>query len=123
MKRATVGDYESIYAVVSKYVEGCALGSSAVMKPAFYSKAIMHGYLNGALSTGPIQNLYDIVDKLGPAVGYKVRVDIISVEATVACVHVVLENWHGLTFADLHQLLKVDGEWKIISKVFHQYDD
>ena len=71
MKRATVGDYESIYAVVSKYVEGCALGSSAVMKPAFYSKAIMHGYLNGALSTGPIQNLYDIVDKLDLRSGIK----------------------------------------------------
>lgn len=119
--RTTVEDYQSIEAVVNKYVEGCALGNSAVMKPAFHSNAIMHGYLNGALSAGSIQNLYDVVDQLGPASGHKVRVDIISVEATIACVHVALENWHGLSFADLHQLLKIDGEWKIISKIFHQY--
>jgi len=121
MKKVTAEEYESVKSVVNKYVEGCISGNSSVMKPAFHSNAIMHGYLNGALSAGSIQNLYGLVDKLGPAEGSNVRVDIMSIEETVACVHVAMENWHGLTFADLHQLLKVDGEWKIISKVFHQY--
>ena len=50
MKRVTVEDYESIYDVVNKYVEGCALGNSAVMKPAFYSNCSMCACCFGELA-------------------------------------------------------------------------
>ncbi|MBQ9156720.1 MAG: nuclear transport factor 2 family protein [Eubacterium sp.] len=32
-----------------------------------------------------------------------------------------MEDWHGLAFTDFHSLIKEDGEWKILAKVFHQY--
>jgi hypothetical protein len=38
---------------------------------------------------------------------------------TVATVRLELDNWTGHRFTDLFTLLKVAGEWKIISKVFH----
>jgi hypothetical protein len=34
-------------------------------------------------------------------------------------VRLELDNWTGHRFTDMFTLLKVDGEWKIISKVFH----
>jgi hypothetical protein len=32
---------------------------------------------------------------------------------------VELDNWAGHRFTDVLSLLKVDGEWKIVCKVFH----
>jgi len=44
------------------------------------------------------------------------RIDIVE---TVATVRLELENWNGRRFTDMFTLLKVDGEWKIMNKVFH----
>ncbi len=46
--------------------------------------------------------------------------EILEVVGTAATVRVVLENWHGLSFTDFHSLLKIDGKWLIVSKIFHQ---
>ena len=39
---------------------------------------------------------------------------------TAATVRVVLEDWHGLSFTDFHSLVKIDGKWIIVAKIFHQ---
>ena len=41
----------------------------------------------------------------------------------MATVRLELENWTGYRFTDLFTLLKVDGEWKIMNKVFHLHPD
>lgn len=38
---------------------------------------------------------------------------------TVATVRLEMDNWTGHRFTDFFTLLKVDGEWKIMNKVFH----
>jgi len=43
----------------------------------------------------------------------------VDIGETVATVRLELENWSGHRFTDMFTLLKVDGEWKIINKVFH----
>lgn len=50
----------------------------------------------------------------------KAEVDVLEVTGTAATVRVVLENWHGMSFTDYHSLVKIDGKWQIVSKVFHQ---
>ena len=30
-----------------------------------------------------------------------------------------IEDWTGHRFTDMFTLLKMDGQWKIVSKVFH----
>ena len=116
-----VSDYWKVVAVVNMYVEGCREGKSDIMKPAFHKDATMYGYLNGELSVGSIENLYGAVDQFGADSNTKARVDVLSIEGTAATVRVTLEDWHGIVFTDFHSLLKIDGEWKIIAKVFHQY--
>jgi hypothetical protein len=34
-------------------------------------------------------------------------------------VRVEAENWTGLKFTDMFLLLKLDGRWTIVNKVFH----
>ncbi len=38
---------------------------------------------------------------------------------TIAVARLEIDNWTGHRFTDLFTLLKVDGEWKIMNKVFH----
>lgn len=121
MEKITVSDYEAVLAVIGKYTEGCAAGKSEVMKSAFAENALMYGYLNGEYYNGSINALYAAVDSLGAAPEAKTRVDVLAIEGTAATVRVTLENWHGLSFTDFHSLIKENGHWKIIAKVFHQY--
>lgn len=121
MNKITVSDYEAVLNTMNKYVEACKEGKSGIMKPAFSKNALMYGYLNGQLFDGSIEALYGAVEQFGPAPDAVAHVDVLDIEGTAATVRVVLENWHGIAFTDFHNLLKVDGEWKIIAKVFHQY--
>ena len=41
------------------------------------------------------------------------------VVGTIAAVRVESDNWTGHRFSDFFTLLKVDGQWKIMNKVFH----
>ncbi|MBL8190933.1 MAG: nuclear transport factor 2 family protein [Acidobacteria bacterium] len=43
----------------------------------------------------------------------------IELNATVATVRLELHNWSGHRFTDLFTLLITEGEWIIVSKVFH----
>lgn len=121
MEQVKVSEIEEIITVVTNYTEGCSKGNTAQMRKAFDKGAVMYGYLNGQLYDGSIDNLYGAVDSLGSDENMKTHIDVLNVEGTAASVRVTLENWHGLSFTDYHSLLKINGEWKIVAKVFHQY--
>jgi hypothetical protein len=121
MSKTAIKDYDEIIKVVNKYIEGLISGNKEVAKQAFHKDATMYGYntTDGFLE-GPIQNLWDFMDKAGPAMDLKSRVDILDVEGTIASVRISLENdAYGESYTDFQQLLKLDGEWIIISKLFH----
>lgn len=115
-----IKDYREIREVVMQYVNGCAAGDVELAKKAFHKDAVMYGYLNGELSAGSIENLYAAIGQLGADAGTKAEVDVTEVVGTAATVRVVLENWHGLSFTDFHSLVKIDGRWTIVAKIFHQ---
>jgi hypothetical protein len=104
---------------VQHYVDGGKSGRSADMKPAFHQDATIFGYIGPDLFAGPIQKLFDWNDENGPAAELEARLGGIDVTGTIATVRLELDNWTGHRFTDMFTLLKVDGEWKIISKVFY----
>ena len=89
------------------------------MKLAFHPDATIFGYIGPDLFAGPIQGLFDWNDKNGPATELQGRITSIDLFETVATVRLELDNWTGHRFTDFFTLLKVDGEWKIMNKVFH----
>ncbi len=121
MEKTMVNDYEAIIEVVKKYTEGCRKGDTKLMRQAFDKGATMYGYLNGQLYDGSIENLYAAVDALGADEKAKTRIDVLEVQGTAAVVRVTLEDWHQVAFTDFHSLIKIDGEWKIAGKIFHQF--
>ena len=114
-----VNEYDAIEKIIQPYIEGAKSGKGEDMKPAFHQDATIFGYVGPDLLAGPIQQLFDWNDENGPATGLKARIASIDLIDTVATVRLELDNWTGSRFTDLFTLLKVDGEWKIMNKVFH----
>jgi len=119
----TVSERDTIAAVIQKYIEGGISGKGDDMKPAFHEGATIYGYIGPDLFGGPIQGLYDWNDSNGPAADLKTNIANIDIEGTIATARVELDNWTGHKFTDMFTLLKTDGEWKIISKVFYLHPE
>ncbi len=114
-----VSEYDAIEKIIQPYIEGAKSGKGDDMKPAFHKDATIFGYAGADLFAGPIQQLFDWNDENGPAKELKARIASIDLIDTVATVRLELDNWTGSRFTDLFTLLKVDGAWKIMNKVFH----
>jgi hypothetical protein len=114
-----VSEYGAIADVVQQYIDGAKSGKGDDMKPAFHKDATIFGYVGADLFAGPIQQLFAWNDENGPATELQARIASIDLIGTVATVRLELDNWTGNRFTDLFTLLKTDGEWKIINKVFH----
>jgi hypothetical protein len=118
-----MSEYDAIAKVIQYYIDGARSGRSDAMKPAFHKDATIFGLDGPDLFAGPIQKLFDWDDDNGPAPDLQARITSIDLVETVATVRLELDNWTGIRFTDLFTLLKIDGEWKIINKVFHQHDE
>ncbi len=114
-----VSEYGVIAKVVQHYIDGAKSGRGHDMKPAFHKDATILGYVGADLFAGPIQKLFSWNDENGPAKELQARIASIDLIGTVATVRLELDNWTGSRYTDLFTLLKVDGEWKIMNKVFH----
>jgi Putative lumazine-binding len=114
-----VDEVDAITKLVENYLEGARTGKGAAMKPAFHEAATIYGYVGPDLFGGPIQGLYDWNDKNGPAKDIQTRLSTIDVVGTCANVRVDSDNWTGHRFTDFFNLVKFDGQWKIVSKVFY----
>ena len=114
-----VNEYDAIAKTVQHYVDGGKSGRADDMKAAFHPDATIFGYVGADLFAGPIQRLFDWSDQNGPATGLQARLGSVDITGTIATVRLELDNWSGHRFTDMFTLLKIDGEWKIISKVFY----
>lgn len=114
-----VQEHDAIAQTIQHYLDGARSGRGDDMKPAFHEQATIFGYVGPDLFAGPIQGLFDWNDSNGPATGLEARIASIEVHGTAAVARVEADNWTGHRFTDLFTLLKVDGAWKIMNKVFY----
>ncbi|MEE8150981.1 MAG: nuclear transport factor 2 family protein [Nitrosomonadaceae bacterium] len=112
-------EYDAINKIIQVYIEGAKSGNSAVMSPAFHKDATIFGYIGPDLFAGPIQKLFDWNNENGPATDLQAQIANVDLFDTVATLRLELTNWTGFRFTDLFTLLKIDGKWKIMNKVFH----
>ena len=114
-----VNEIDEITKVMQVYIDGARTGKGAAMKPAFHNDATIFGYVGPELFGGPIQGLYDWNDQNGPATDIQSRFTSIDVVGTAANVRLDTDNWTGHRFTDFFNLVKIDGQWKVVSKVFY----
>ena len=110
--REQIEEFSKVENVARKFIEAVRTGNSEIVKPYFYEKASFFGQLNEKeYQSGSIQGFYDTIDKMG-----SIKEDYI--EKTVAVVRVIEDNWHGYKFTDFLIMNKINGEWKIVAKVY-----
>ena len=49
------------------------------------------------------------------------RISSIDITVSIVAAPIVIHDWKGHRFTDLLTLLKVEGDWKIMNKVFHEH--
>ncbi len=112
---------KAIEEAIGKYIEGGRAADSSIMKPVVHENAQMSGPAEDGAFSGPIQALYDYVDSNGPAPDLKMRIVNITVsDERAASVVLHADHWHGKNFTDHFHLLKIDGTWKILSKIYSE---
>ena len=118
---ANVGDdYDAIHRVLELCTEGEAKGDVGKLGEAFHEDARMFGSIAGTRYDVPIEELFALAES-EPADTGTYRSRILSVHQTGdAAVGVVAEEgyWGSLSFIDYFQLARIEGDWKIVSKLF-----
>ncbi|MEQ9946297.1 nuclear transport factor 2 family protein [Pectobacterium aroidearum] len=122
IKTVPTADYAAVVAVVHKYVEGIRAGSADTSAAAFYEQATYFGVAEGKLAGGSVETFYEFLRQNGKAPDVVAHIDVLAITTTAAVVRVDLENDSiGADYNDFVTLIKTDGAWKIISKVYHQF--
>ncbi|EJM62083.1 nuclear transport factor 2 family protein [Pseudomonas sp. GM48] len=122
-KPTYVQEYNAIVEVLNKYNEGGKQAKSSIMKPAFSEQATIFGVdADNKLSGGPIQGLFDVIDSAfrpsPEAQGVIVNIDIVG---TAASARIDTNDISGFCFTDFFNLLKVEGKWTVVSKIYHTH--
>lgn len=122
--RANIAEYKTVEDAAMKFVKSVAEGNSSYAKDLFVDEAVLFGYLDGKLEHGSIEQFYHNVDTVSAGNNFKARIDIVSVEETVAVVRVLEEKWGDrIDFTDYLLLLKINNEWKCVAKAYNQNSD
>src|SRR5918993_1311156 len=115
-----VDDYDAIHRVLELCTEGEAKGDVGKLGEAFHEDARMFGSIAGTRYDVPIEELFTLAES-EPADTGTYRSRILSVHQTGdAAVGVVAEEgyWGSHSFIDYFQLARIEGDWKIVSKLF-----
>ena len=122
-KPTYVPEYQAIVEVLNKYIEGCKQARSSIMKPAFSGKATMFSVDGeGKLTGGAIQALFDGIDSgFRPSLEAQAAIVRVDVVGTAASARVDANDVSGFSFTDFFHLLKVEGQWTVVSKIFHTH--
>ncbi len=115
-----VNDYDAICRVLQLCTEGEAKGDVAKLREAFHADARMFGSIAGTRYDTPIEELFKLAES-EPADTGNYRSRVLSVQQTGdAAVGVVAEEgyWGSLSFIDYFQLARIEGDWKIVCKLF-----
>lgn len=113
-------DEAGVRAALEYYLRGHATGHADTMARAFHPDAELKFIRNGAYTRRPVAE-YLAGFRGTPAANEAQRVRrIVRVEITGAAAVATLELDHvNALLTDYMHLLKVDGEWKIVHKIFH----
>ena len=117
-------DVTAVREVVNLYIRGSA-GDVELLRSIFHPAALMNGYFNEHLGIGSPEPFFAEVSKLQgsePGENYQGEIESIEVIGDVATARLVETDFLGSDFVDFFHLIRIEGEWKIVSKTYHQAD-
>lgn len=119
---ALISELEAIRNAANMYGEALHNGDVELARKAFHPKALMYGYVPGSLMITEIQGLFDYMAASPvPAQSgepHKYIITKIDCGGNTASVEMLQESYQGVDYINYFQLLRIDGNWVIVSKSF-----
>ena len=115
-------DYASVRAVVENYIKGSYTADTDLLKGCFHPDALMSGYYRGDLEIGSPQPFFDQLESepssKSSGEDYQAEISFIHIAGRMASAGVVEDNLLGSNYVNHFHLLKIDDQWRIISKIY-----
>jgi hypothetical protein len=115
-----ISEFEAVRRTVDKYGEGTTKGDLSLLRSAFHPNAMMYGCSGASVTMVEIEGLFSYVaaQEAPAATGEQHRCSItkIDIAGKAASVEVAQENCYGVDYVNYFQLLKMEGQWLIVSK-------
>lgn len=113
----------SIRECIQNYIDGTYEADIEKLKCCFAPQAVMNGFLNGGILRSTPQPFIDDIAS-APSMkeqncSYEATILSESITGEIASVIVRETGFRGTTAMENHfHLMKIDGQWKIVSKLF-----
>ncbi|ACP27351.1 conserved hypothetical protein [Sinorhizobium fredii NGR234] len=118
-----MSDEQAISAVVHLYVDGMAFANEAALRKAFHPSASIVGNFKDSVEWLTRDAFIAAVSEEGsapPETQPLMELDLIHVTGDAASVKVI-DEFGGSRYTDYLSLLKIDGRWLIVNKVWHRH--
>lgn len=118
--RAVVDD-EAIATVLRLYIEGAANGDVAKLKEAFHEHARTFGSLNGTRYDVSTAEMIAMAERAPRNSDGRYSAHIMSIDQAGDVATATLEEdgcWGTASFTSFLSLMKIDGRWQIVARVF-----
>lgn len=116
---AQESDRALIEKTISYYLEGGTNNDFEMLKKAFHKNATMKYIRNGAYQEVNAIDYFQTAIKPGPKQNRKTKITNIDITGYAASARLEID-YPTSSFVDYMNLIKIDGEWKIVNKIFHR---
>ncbi|WP_298791799.1 nuclear transport factor 2 family protein [uncultured Allomuricauda sp.] len=116
---AQESDYQLVEKTLNYYMDGGTNNDFNTLKKAFHETATMKYITKEGYKEVNALEFFSGMDASKPKSNRKTRIADITISGHAANARLELE-YKDFTFVDFMNLLKVDGEWKIVSKIFYK---
>ena len=113
---AQTADYQLVQQTINHYLTGMTTHDATLFTKAFHADATMKWIEKGYEEVNAVEALSEHVNSNKP-VKTQTSITSISVAGDAASVQLELK-YETFSFIDFMQLLKIDGQWKIVSKTY-----
>ncbi|WP_298754129.1 nuclear transport factor 2 family protein [uncultured Psychroserpens sp.] len=110
-------EYKLVEQTVSYYLDGGTNNDFDTLKKAFHENATMKYIRNGEYKEVNALEFFKKAVKPGPSQDRKTRIAYINITGNVANAKLEID-YEKFSFIDYMNLIKIDGEWKVVSKIF-----
>nr|WP_299345045.1 nuclear transport factor 2 family protein [Allomuricauda sp.] len=119
---AQESDYQLVEQTVNYYLDGGTNNDFETLKKAFHENATMKFIGKEGYREVNALEFFGKGMKPGPKQDRKTRIADITISGNAANARLEIE-YPTFTFIDFMNLLKIDGEWKIVNKIFYRKTD
>jgi hypothetical protein len=116
-----MSDRQAIEAVVHLYVEGMTFANEAALRKAFHPKCAVIGHYERSVEWSTRDEFIAAIVAEGSAPpGTQPHMDIQTLDVIGDAASVrVSDDFAGMRFTDYLSMLKIDGRWTIVNKLYY----